>query len=101
MVRTGRRASERARSAQANQNYSCSAVNVGMRDVVVEVSVTIVGSAIGSGAVETCSPLAPVEACTAIDQAGGTNYRYCTITTSSKRTVRGTFCNDMTGHASP
>jgi hypothetical protein len=88
------------RIADSN-NYSCAAVNVSTKDVAVEVNVSITGGAIGSGASEACSPLSPTSVCVAENQAGSANFRYCTITTSNKRAIRGTFCNTSTGICVP
>ncbi len=74
-------------------DYYCGAVNVGSKDISVDISVTISGSVPGSGAVESCSPLAANEACTAVNEAGGSNYRSCKVTTSSKKATKATFCN--------
>lgn len=80
-------------------SYSCAAVNVGSKDVSVEVKVTINNG--GSGVTTTCATLNPESVCAAENDAGGTNYRFCTITTKSKRSIRGTFCNTTTGICIP
>jgi hypothetical protein len=81
------------------QNYSCSAVNAGTRDVTVEVIVTIEDG--GFGTSEACSPLSPTSVCSADNEAAFAKYRYCTIKTTSKRDTRGTFCNTTTGVCIP
>jgi hypothetical protein len=86
----------------SNQYFSCTAVNAGNSAVSVDVAITIAGSNVGSGALEKCASLPSREICEAENQAGGTNYRYCTITTTGpKRAVRGTFCNTTTGVCIP
>ncbi len=86
----------------ANEYYRCAAVNAGNTAVDVKVRLSIAGSYVGSGAQNDCSSLGTAEVCEAENQAGGTNYRSCTITTNgAKRAVRGTFCNTTTGVCIP
>jgi hypothetical protein len=83
-----------------NNTYSCAAVNIGTKDIAVEVSVTIDGSSAGSGTVEACPALAPRTVCAGTN-SGATNFRYCTVKTSSKTSTRATFCNRTTGICIP
>jgi hypothetical protein len=85
----------------ANDDYYCGAANVSSKDIAVDISVTISGSNPGSGANASCSPLAPNTACTAINTAGGVNYRFCKVTTSSKKGTKATFCNITTNVCIP
>jgi hypothetical protein len=82
-------------------DYYCGAVNVGSKDIAVDISITISGSNPGSGASQSCSPLAPNTACTALNTAGGANYRFCKVTTSSKKTTKASFCNITTNVCIP
>lgn len=74
-------------------DYFCGAVNLGSKDIAVDISVTISGSVPGSGATESCPALAKDVVCEAVNEAGGFSYRSCKITTSSKKATKGTFCN--------
>jgi hypothetical protein len=86
----------------ANEYYRCAAVNAGNTAVDVKVRLSIAGSYVGSGAQNDCTSLGTAEVCEAENQAGGSNYRSCTITTNgAKRAVRGTFCNTSTGVCIP
>jgi hypothetical protein len=86
----------------AEQNaYSCSAGNVGTREVDVEVTVTIDGGATGNGVSTTCAGLAPNAVCVAANDAASTKYRFCTVKTSNRKAVRGTFCNTTTAVCVP
>jgi hypothetical protein len=87
----------------ANDNYACTAVNVGSASLAqVTVDVTIVGSNVGSGATETCSALAANGACEATNQAGGATYRFCTVSVvGSRKNVRASFCNLTSGVCLP
>lgn len=81
------------------QTYGCSVVNVGTKPVDVEVVVTIDGG--GSGATKTCAGLVPNDICIAENDAGSFGYRFCTATVTSKKSVRGTFCDVTTGICTP
>jgi hypothetical protein len=82
-----------------NNNYACSVVNYGTKPIAVEVNVTIAGG--GYGAETSCPTLGPNEVCTATNDAGSASYRFCTVTTSNKRSTRGSFCNNTTGICVP
>jgi len=105
MLAAGSSAAEAATLASgplrvADQQYfTCSVANVGTGDVAAKVDVTIAGG--GYGAASNCPALAPAGVCAADNQAGSANYRYCTITTSNRKAVRGTFCNTSTGICVP
>jgi len=81
------------------QWFTCMAVNVHTGDVAAKVDVTIAGG--GYGASASCPSLSPAGVCAADNQAGSANYRYCTITTTNRKAVRGTFCNNTTGVCIP
>lgn len=81
------------------QTYSCSVVNVGTKPVDVAIVVTIDGG--GGGATKTCAALAPNDVCIAENDAGSFGYRFCTATASSRKSVRGTFCDVTTGICTP
>lgn len=87
----------------ANDSYACTAVNVGATTLgEVTVNVTIVGSNVGSGATETCTGLAGNAACEAANQAGGSSYRFCTVSVvGSRKNVRASFCNTTSGVCLP
>ncbi|HZR84191.1 MAG TPA: hypothetical protein VFD92_24045 [Candidatus Binatia bacterium] len=87
----------------ANDSYSCTAVNVGASDLAqVQVDVTVVGSNTGSGFKKTCSPLAANGACEGSNQAGATQYRFCTVgVVGNRKNVRAAFCNTSTGDCLP
>jgi hypothetical protein len=74
-------------------DYYCGAVNVGSKDIAVDISVTISGSIPGSGAVESCPTLAADVVCEALNEAGGSSFRSCKVATSSKKATKATFCN--------
>ena len=75
------------------------AVNVHTGAVAAEIGVTIAGG--GYGAAADFPSLSPAGVCAAENQAGSSNYRYCTIRTTNRKAVRGTFCNDTTGVCIP
>lgn len=81
------------------QTYNCSVVNVGTKPVDVEVVVTIDGG--GGGATKKCAGLLPSDVCIAENDAGSFGYRFCTATATSKKSVRGTFCDVNTGICTP
>jgi hypothetical protein len=81
------------------QTYSCSVVNVGTKPVDVDVAVTIDGG--GNGATKKCAGLVPNDVCIAENDAGSFGYRFCTATVSSRKSVRGTFCDVTTGTCTP
>lgn len=83
----------------SNQNYGCAVANIGTRAIDVEVEVVIDGG--GYGSKVTCQALAPSAVCVANNDAGFFDQRYCTVKTTSKKTVRGNFCNNATGACVP
>ena len=84
---------------QGQHYFTCMVANVHTGAVAAEVDVTIAGG--GYGAAADCPSLAPAGVCAADNQAGSGNYRYCTITTTNRKAVRGTFCNNTTGVCIP
>lgn len=81
------------------ESYTCAVVNIGTKPVDVEVVVTINGG--GGGATKKCAGLAPNGVCLAENDAGSSGYRFCTATATSKKSVRGTFCDVSTGICIP
>lgn len=81
------------------ETYTCAVVNIGTKPIDVEVEVTINGG--GNGATKKCAGLAPDGVCVAENDAGSAGYRFCTATASSKKSVRGTFCDVSTGLCIP
>jgi hypothetical protein len=74
-------------------DYYCGAVNLGSKPIAVDISVTISGSVPGSGALESCPSLATDVVCEAVNEAGGSSFRSCKVTTTSKKATKATFCN--------
>jgi hypothetical protein len=87
----------------ANAYYNCTAVNVGAAPVAkIDVAVTVAGSTPGSGAKASCTPVDGSAACTAENQAGGTQFRFCTVTvTGNRKNVRASFCDTTAGVCVP
>ncbi|MBY0275400.1 hypothetical protein K2Z84_08665 [Candidatus Binatia bacterium] len=81
------------------ESYTCAVVNIGTKPVDVDVVVTIDGG--GGGATKKCAGLVPNDVCIAENDAGSSGYRFCTATASSKKSVRGTFCDVGTGLCVP
>ena len=81
------------------ESYTCAVVNIGTKPVDVEVVVTINGG--GGGATKKCPGLAPYGVCLAENDAGSSGYRFCTATATSKKSVRGTFCDTSTDVCTP
>ena len=84
-------------------SYDCSVVNLSGADLPsVKVDITIAGATTGSGSTITCAPLAPNARCTASNDAGFAEFRFCTATVSGNRkAVRGTFCDMSSGQCAP
>jgi len=76
------------------QWFTCLAVNAHTGDVAAKVDVMVAGGGCGAGA--SCPSLSPAGVCAADNQAGSANYRHCTITTTNRKAVRGTFCTNTT-----
>jgi hypothetical protein len=81
------------------ETYGCSVVNVSAKPVDVQVVVSINGG--GSGVSKSCPALAPNAVCVAENDAGSFGYRFCTATVSSKKAVRGSFCDVTSGVCVP
>ena len=81
------------------ETYSCSVVNIGTKPVDVAIEVRINGG--GNGTTKNCAALAPNAVCVAENDAGSFGYRFCTATVSSKKTLRGSFCDVDTGECTP
>src|SRR5262245_18600351 len=83
--------------------YTCGVVNSGTKTLTSAViDVTISGSNIGSGFSEDCGPVPVGTVCSGENEAGGSTWRYCTVTLiGSKTYVRANFCNTTKGVCVP
>lgn len=87
----------------SNSYYNCTAVNVGPTPIAqIDVSVTVSGSAPGSGVKKSCTALDSNTVCEGENQAGGSSFRFCTVTvTGNRKNVKATFCDTTAGICVP
>jgi hypothetical protein len=87
----------------ANSYYHCTAVNVGPTPIArIDVAVTIPGSTPGSGVKESCTAVDSNTICEGENQAGGANFRFCTVTvTGNRKNVKASFCDTTAGICIP
>jgi hypothetical protein len=87
----------------SGDDYRCMVVNAGTKAIAsAKIAVSISGSTPGSGFTEDCGPVDPGVVCAGDNEAGGSNYRFCTIDfIGSKSYVRGSFCNTTQGVCVP